>query len=304
MSRLYGLARTASEYIRNRFQQKYRDLDDSVEGVRRFGARRSDGGVLRRVRDLLFGRRDQGPQPPGSEPPRRGAPPRVPGRRQPPATPGHRQRGGIRRGDEVEPPAGRGAPTPPPPPRPPVGQGGAEEQYDEIELLGRDASYDEDDFYAVMENMRRTPGSSNVYGYFFERESRRFGILYVTFLQSYRGEQRSGAGPTYAYYDVPVRKANQFAQMAASSAGGAVWDYLRVRGTVWGHQHQYRLIHVSGEYVPRKATRKGFKTRNVPALGTGRRSFRRSTLPPTTFPSGGGPDRGFPNRGEPDRGRP
>jgi hypothetical protein len=176
-----------------------------------------------------------------------------------------------------------------------------EEEFDEIQLLGRDVGYHADDFAAVMDSMRRTPGSSNVWGYFFERESRRSGIMYVTFLAEVDGKKVDSPGPTYAYYDVSVRKANEFQKMSAVSAGGAVWDQFRIRGTVHGHQHQYRLVHVSGEYVPRKATPLGFKARAVPNIGIGRRGFRRNTLSPQTF-SRGGPDRGGPNRGNPNRG--
>lgn len=177
------------------------------------------------------------------------------------------------------------------------------EVFDEIKLLGRDASYDHGDFAAVMDGMRRV-SSSNVYGYYFEREQRNMGILYVTFLETLEnGKRGSGPGPTYAYYNVPVRKAIEFQKATASSAGEAVWDYLRVRGSVFAHQHMYRLIHVSGEYVPRKATALGYKARAVPNLGIGRRGFQRNTLQPIHF-SRHDPRRGDPVRGEPDRGRP
>lgn len=150
--------------------------------------------------------------------------------------------------------------------------------------------------------------SSNVYSYAFDPESRRHGILYVTFLRKWRGETLGGPGPTYAYYDVPVKVFHKFREAAKGSAGGAVWDMLRIRGTLWGHQYTYRLIHVEGEYVPRKATKRGFRTRHVPAIGMGRREFRRSTLPDQIFsrgtPDRGDPDRGYPDRGTPDRGEP
>lgn len=139
--------------------------------------------------------------------------------------------------------------------------------------------------------------SSNVYSYVYQRTSKTNGILYVTFLAwSPGGGERSGAGPTYAYYDVPVTKYKAFKREAGKSAGAAVWDYLRVRGTHWDHQHQYRLVGATlvqetGEfYVPRKAVERGYK-RRILAL--------RSTLPPRAFL----PDRGTPSRGTPNRGR-
>ena len=189
----------------------------------------------------------------------------------------------------------------PPPPSPP-GLGAADDdEGDYIQLLGRDAGYDQGDFDAVMDGMRETPGSSNVYGYFYEREARRTGIMYVTFLARGSDGSRQGPGPTYAYYDVPVRKAHEFQRATAQSAGEAIWDYFRIRGTISGHQHQYRLVHVSGEYVPRKVTPEGYRPRAVPNIGTGRRGFQRNTLPAMRF-SRGDPNRGAPNRGEPDRG--
>jgi hypothetical protein len=42
--------------------------------------------------------------------------------------------------------------------------------------------------------------------------------------------------------------------MSAPSKGGWVWDHLRIRGTVSGHQKDYELAGIVGGYVPRKAT--------------------------------------------------
>ena len=217
-------------------------------------------------------------------------------------------------------------PTPPPPgpesagptpPRPVTGQGEPEDEG--ARVFGRGAPYRPEEFEQMMAEMRVTPGSTNVYGYFFEHESRTRGILYVTFLGATSSGGRSGPGQTYAYYDVPVRKYHEFSRATAQSAGGAVWDYLRVRGSVWLHQHNYRLVQSHGDYVPRKATQYGFKTRMVARMGGDgpyrqgeyspageranavRRSYTRSTLPERTFanPNRGGPNRGAPNRGTP-----
>jgi len=153
--------------------------------------------------------------------------------------------------------------------------------------------------------------SSNVFSFSFRHESRTRGILYVTFLAWAPGRSgRSGRGPLYAYYDVPVTKYQQFKSAASSSAGSAVWDYLRVRGSSSGHQHQYNLLQGAvmpgvvpgGVYIPRKATPRGFRRRAVPNVGTGKRGFTRSTLPERLFR--GAPDRGTPNRGTPNRGTP
>lgn len=310
-SRLFGLARQISEYVRNRFMPRYRDLDAEQErrASGRLGQHSRRRGLPDRLPEILNRRRNER-QGADSDAPQEGAPPVQPGATsrpgrvdwQPP--PSQPPQSPLRPG--YSPPI-----DPPSPPGNTPGAGG-EDEFDDIEILGRDAGYDEEDFAAVMTNLRRTPGSSNVYGYFFEREARRTGILYVTFLQTgLNGERINAPGPTYAYYDVSVVKAVAFERAAPASAGGAVWDYLRVRGSTYGHQHHYRLVHVSGEYVPRKATRAGWMARAVPALGVGRRTFRRNTLSPFRFPNArpdrgepdrGEPDRGFPDRGEPDRG--
>lgn len=305
-SRLFGLARQISEYVRNRFMPRYREMDAEQErrASGRLGQHSKRRGLPDRLPEILNRRRNQqqGIEPDDQRP---GAPPVQPGAQPRPPAP-------LRPGqvDWQPPPSMRPDYSPPvdePPPPGTAAAGG--DDFDEIEILGRDAGYDEEDFAAVMAAMRTTPGSSNVYGYFFEREARRTGILYVTFLQQgLNGEKINAPGPTYAYYDVPVTNAVAFQRAAPASAGGAVWDFLRVRGSTYGHQHQYRLVHVSGEYVPRKATRAGWMARAVPALGVGKRTFRRNTLSPFRFPNArpnrGDPDRGNPDRGEPDRGEP
>lgn len=313
MSKLFGIGRAASEYVRRRMSRETREADAQIERESTSDYVQSRRTLLQRLSDFVFGRKRRQQDPPGRSSPPTAPPIQQPGG-EPPTFQPPRTRPPLAPPVQF-PPQPRTSP-PEPPRRPPTGTGfdggdddagdGGQppggEDYDDIEILGRDASYDEADWRVVMERMRLTPGSTNVYGYYFEFESRTMGILYVTFLNYYRTETRSGPGPTYAYYDVPARKYHQFQNASGTSAGGAVWDYLRIRGTSWGHQHNYRLIQVSGDYIPRKATRRGFRTRNLPALGTGRREYRRSTLPEQVFPNRGRPNRGQPDRGEPDRG--
>lgn len=186
---------------------------------------------------------------------------------------------------------------------------------------GRGASYDYDAWESLQQREIRVLQSSNVYSYFFEAPESRHapGILYVTFLHwepGMKSEERSGPGATYAYYDVPRKKYFEFESAAKASAGKAVWDYCRVRGTHWEHQHRYRLIQTTGEYVPRKATKLGFASRTKIKAGLGPEGrkaanrnilskrkpfFRESTLAPRKL-SNGTPNRGTPNRGEPNRG--
>ena len=139
--------------------------------------------------------------------------------------------------------------------RPPTGNAPSAEddddEFDDIETLGRDYSYDEDDMQLLDAKMRQV-SSSNVYGYAFQSETKTMGILYVTFLEHTpkdsggSGVRGKGPGSTYAYYNFPVRKFKQFESMAETSAGGAVWDYCRVRHSMFEHQHTYRLSDTKG----------------------------------------------------------
>lgn len=154
-------------------------------------------------------------------------------------------------------------------------------------------------------------GSSNVYSYSYDARS---STLFVTYLAhtinpagvrrgrvrrgrgtsaeqllgargKTVGQGRGGRGSRYAYFDVPARVFERMRQ--ASSKGKFVWDELRIRGTVFGHKYRYALDQgqvtigggVSGTYIPRRATPKGFRSRSVATVGTGRRSFQTSTLP-------------------------
>lgn len=188
---------------------------------------------------------------------------------------------------------------------------GRTEEYDDVELVGRGARFDEREWNQVL-TKRRMVQSSNVYAYHFIPESKHSGVLYVTFLyyeQGMKQDQRNGPGATYAYFDFPIRKYLQFEAASTHSAGKAVWDYCRVRGSRYEHQHTYYLVQAEGDYVPRKATKKGYAERIL--LSTGRsprlqRSEpmqRRSTLQAVKFASNGTPNRGAPNRGKPNRGQ-
>lgn len=190
------------------------------------------------------------------------------------------------------------------------------------------------DEWQYLQNGMRLVNSSNVYGYTFDQIDARKGVLYVQFLdwtpRKFGGTgERSGPGPVYGYFNFPVSKFNAFEDRARESAGKAVWDYCRIRGTHWGHQHPYQLIQVSGDYVPRKATRAGFRGYYDPqepgkrvhgrmpaAIGIGVRNakgqiprqqletrlWERSALDGRGRPRRNGPNRGGPNRGEPNRG--
>lgn len=164
-----------------------------------------------------------------------------------------------------------------------------------------------------IENAITAPESTNVYSFAYDPNT---STLYVTYkgvklnegvkttrgrigrgqgkhqFKGERGATLAGRtnmpGATYAYLDVPARV---FTRMKhASSKGKFVWDELRVRGTIYGHKYRYQLVQGAlvtqgsfhGIYVPRRATRKGFRVRTEAGMGRGRRGFAMSALPSQT----------------------
>ena len=133
-----------------------------------------------------------------------------------------------------------------------------------------------------------TPQSSNVYAFSWDKIE---GILYVRYKARSDQDPRPHApGPLYSYggRGRQVPEAVYRAMLGAASKGKFVWDHLRVRGTLWGHQYQYTLVEPEGAstggeiYVPRKATRGGLRSRTVvfkPAGANRPRQMVRSTLP-------------------------
>ena len=101
--------------------------------------------------------------------------------------------------------------------------------------------------------------SSNVHsiGYDWNESNPMKGTLKVRFLQSdrKRGGKAKVAGPQYRYEDVHPYVFE--AMRRASSKGTFVWDRLRIRGSVSGHQYRYKLTGVAQGYVPRQAVSYG-----------------------------------------------
>ena len=168
----------------------------------------------------------------------------------------------------------------------------------------------------------QTPGSSNVYSYSYKPEDNFKGTLYVTFKAWWPGQKvgKDGKrphirGPLYAYFDVDAETAHDFVRMSSASAGGAVWTYLRQKGTLTGHWFDYRLVQGAvipgkvpgGVYIPRKITalglfkRKGFKGYSLPNEPWGGGNYPRGF---GGQPNRADPDRGTPNGGQPNRGSP
>jgi hypothetical protein len=150
---------------------------------------------------------------------------------------------------------------------------------------------------AVTGEMVRTPQSSNVYSFGYDAES---GSLFIRYKAnpprgSETRERPDKPGPLYQYFHVPLEVF--LALLEASSKGRAIWDLIRIRGTVSGHRYDYTLAGIVGGYVPRKAVYTGggvewYLRRRV--IGESGRVYV-SPLP--DMPVRGLPDRGLPDRG-------
>jgi hypothetical protein len=132
--------------------------------------------------------------------------------------------------------------------------------------------------------------SSNVYAisYALNPADPEKSILYVRYLQAdggYNGGPASKTkvpGPTYGYKGVHPDIFRSFQK--AISKGIFVWDNLRVRGTIYGHQYTYFLARIAQMYMPRRAVREGnqvwFRRRsNIAMIGNGRIRHVQSRLP-------------------------
>lgn len=151
---------------------------------------------------------------------------------------------------------------------------------------------------SVFDQEIQTPESSNVFAFSFDRHE---GILYVVYKARGKpdkeGKRPHVRGPMYSYggRKRPVPAMVFLAMVAAVSKGRFVWDELRVRGTLWGHQYPYTLVEADyggpAAYVPRKATRRGYRVRSVqqvsavrtPGQRPRRQPHLRSTLPPRDY---------------------
>lgn len=152
----------------------------------------------------------------------------------------------------------------------------------------------------VLSNMIETPESSNIFAFGYDHHEH---ILYVQYkadgpithrtgqinqcnreMAYMMGHRAHTPGPVYAYGSKarPIPEQMFDSMKSASSKGEWVWQNLRVCGSQWQHQYPYILVTPSmanGKiYIPRKATRHGFRVRTVPTVGFGKRGFSRSNL--------------------------
>lgn len=151
--------------------------------------------------------------------------------------------------------------------------------------------------------------SSNVHsiGYMFNLDYPLKGKLVVRYLQKDRSGKTSGkvGGPTYAYDNVHPDLFQDLAR--AGSKGKWVWDELRIRGTIAGHQFSYNLIRAAQDYLPRRAlVRNGRQILQRRRRTAERRDGSRYNLTsplPTRIVGPYRPTAKRPNVGNPDRGR-
>lgn len=205
-------------------------------------------------------------------------------------------------------------------PRPQLVQGGTPpSQPPRPPRIGGSGAFDPND--PIMTGEMVEVQSSNVHsiGYDWNARDPRHGTLKVRFLKppaKGSGGVRQGKGSLYHYINVPPEVFQAF--RAAASKGKFVWDRLRIRGSVSGHQYYYWLAAIRDGYVPRQARQVGgeewFLRRNVQgengqvyssSLGDERVNAAQflDRVGGRAIPQRGQPNRGQPSRGTPNRGR-
>jgi hypothetical protein len=97
--------------------------------------------------------------------------------------------------------------------------------------------------------------SSNVHSFGYDLVSKSLYVRYID--PSARKGLAEGQipphvpGPLYRYSDVPE---NLFESLLLTESKGEwLWRHIRIQGTWSGHQYDYQLVGVTGDYVPRKA---------------------------------------------------
>jgi len=124
--------------------------------------------------------------------------------------------------------------------------------------------------------MQIVTGSSNVYAIGYNPDTRTCRVQFLAtsvYADSIKGRghkgrgrargklgktlsnRRHGPGPVYDYHNVPPGIFKRL--QAASSKGKAIWDNLRIRGTVYGHQYDYSLSAASVVDVVQRVYQQG-----------------------------------------------
>lgn len=113
--------------------------------------------------------------------------------------------------------------------------------------------------------------SSNVYSIGYNATTQVLAVRYKAPTIANNGKisgRTDSPGPIYHYFGVEDELWRSF--MTAPSKGQWIWDNLRERGTIHGHQFDYKLVGATASregvrktYVPRKATPRGLKERSL-----------------------------------------
>lgn len=146
----------------------------------------------------------------------------------------------------------------------------------------------------VTGEMVPSPQSSNVHSFGYDNNS---SYLYVRFkapkAPGAKGPRPQSPGSLYRYAAVMPEKFLRMYQ--AHSKGTWIWDNIRQRGTVSGHTHDYELVGIMDQYVPRKAVYRGrtlgewYMPRTVRGEGGRRLTSRLGAEPLTGAPNTGAP---------------
>lgn len=195
-------------------------------------------------------------------------------------------------------------PIPPPvrKPEPRRGRPEAPAEVEDVRLVPPKSPYEDSD--PILTGEMIDVQSSNVHsiGFDYNWDNPSKSTLKVRFLQGKKDAKHPG--PLYFYYDVRPQVFEAFRK--AISKGKFVWDELRIRGTVTGHQYRYQLAGISRGYVPRQAKKYGpnqyFVRRQFQGVRGGQSRDFESELPDQRVGTYRPANRGTPNRGRPKRG--
>ncbi len=106
----------------------------------------------------------------------------------------------------------------------------------------------------ILTGVMQPVSSSNVHsiGFEFSYDNPLKSKLIIRYKQKdRRGGSGTVGGPTYEYQNIHPDWFNDLRE--AGSRGKWVWDNLRIRGTVAGHQYPFVLIRAAQGYLPRRA---------------------------------------------------
>lgn len=152
-------------------------------------------------------------------------------------------------------------------------------------------------------------GSDNVYAIAYDIRRSSLLVQYKHWAPPMPLGTQAGPGPVYEYKNVSIAEAH--ALFRATNVSQWLWDHVRVRGTWGGHKKPYRLVAMSGGYLPRKATmsndgREWFIRRFMTSAGGGSAVSQLPDRPAPPMGFDGKPQWNYwrPYRAAPYRGRP